>query len=85
MSGMKQAIGLVILIAVCFGAAAAGGAATYPRIEGWYAALTEFNMLGNVATQFEGKLEFDPVACKITNHPEADAALSRPYRQGWSL
>ena len=41
MSRVKQAIGLAVLIAVCFGAAAAGGAATYPRIEGWYAALTK--------------------------------------------
>ena len=41
MSRVKQAVGLVVFIAVCFGAAAAGGAATYPRIEGWYAALTK--------------------------------------------
>jgi len=41
MSGMKQAVGLVALIAVCFSAAAAGGAATYPRIEGWYATLSK--------------------------------------------
>jgi benzodiazapine receptor len=41
MSGMKQAVGLVALIAVCFAAAAAGGAATYPRIEGWYATLSK--------------------------------------------
>jgi hypothetical protein len=30
-------------------------------------------------------LEFDPLACKITNHAEADAALRRQYRPGWSL
>ena len=41
MGWVKQALGFVVLIAVCFGAAAAGGAATYPRIEGWYAALTK--------------------------------------------
>jgi translocator protein len=41
MSRIKQAVGLVVLIAICFAAAAAGGAATYPRIEGWYAALTK--------------------------------------------
>jgi benzodiazapine receptor len=39
MNRTKQIVGLVIFLAVCFGAAAAGGAATYPRIEGWYAAL----------------------------------------------
>ena len=48
-------------------------------------ALNEFNMLGNVATQFEGKLEFDPVACKIVNNAEADKALRCEYRQGWAL
>ena len=48
-------------------------------------ALNEFNMLGNVATQFEGKLEFDPAACKITNNAEADKALGFELRKGWTL
>jgi len=48
-------------------------------------ALNEFLMLGNVATQFEGTLEFDPVDMKIVNHPEADAALRCECREGWSL
>jgi hypothetical protein len=48
-------------------------------------ALNEHNMLGNVATQFEGKLEFDPVACKIVNNAEADKLLRPEYRQIWSL
>jgi hypothetical protein len=48
-------------------------------------ALNEHNMLGNVATRFEGKLEFDPVACKIVNNAEADKLLRLEYRQGWSL
>jgi predicted dehydrogenase len=38
-------------------------------------ALNEFLMLGNVATQFEGKLEFDPVAMSVVNHPDANALL----------
>jgi len=46
---------------------------------------TEFLMLGNVATQFEGPLEYDPLAMKITNSPEADALLKCEYREGWSL
>jgi len=46
---------------------------------------TEFNMLGNVATQFEGVLEFDPLACKIVNNADADKALRYEYREGWSL
>jgi len=51
-----------------------------------YAApLIEFLMLGNVATQFPEELAFDPSTCKIVNHPDANAALQREYRQGWSL
>jgi hypothetical protein len=42
-------------------------------------------MLGNVATQVEGKLEFDPASCKIINNAEADALLRPEYRKGWSL
>jgi hypothetical protein len=47
-------------------------------------ALNEFLMLGNMATQCEGPLEFDPIAMKITDNPEADAPLRCQYRQGWS-
>lgn len=47
--------------------------------------LTEFNMLGNVATQFEGVLGYDPLECKVVNNPEADKALHEVYREGWSL
>ena len=44
--------------------------------------LTEFNMLGNVATQFEGPLEYDPLAGKIINNPKANALLTGEYRAG---
>ncbi len=36
-----QVIALIVFLAVCFGAAALGGAATYPRIENWYADLAK--------------------------------------------
>jgi hypothetical protein len=42
-------------------------------------------MLGNVSTQFESTLEFDPVAMKISSSAEADALLRCEYRQGWTL
>jgi len=45
----------------------------------------ELLLLGNIATQFEGKLEFDPVTMKIINNAEADALLRSKYREGWSL
>jgi hypothetical protein len=48
-------------------------------------ALNEFLMLGNVATQFESGLEYDPMAMKVRNDREADALLSCEYRKGWSL
>jgi hypothetical protein len=48
-------------------------------------ALNEFLMLGNVATQFEDKLEFDPLAMKVVNNSEADAILRSEYRTGWTL
>jgi hypothetical protein len=47
--------------------------------------LNEFLQLGNVATQLEGTLEYDPLAGKITNNPEADGLLTSEYRAGWSL
>ncbi|MFQ6132949.1 MAG: Gfo/Idh/MocA family protein [Armatimonadota bacterium] len=47
--------------------------------------LVEFLLLGNVATQFDHAIEYDPIACKIVNSPEANEALSREYREGWSL
>ncbi|MDY0165111.1 MAG: Gfo/Idh/MocA family oxidoreductase [Thermoguttaceae bacterium] len=46
----------------------------------------DFLNLGDVATQFAGEtLDYDPVAGRIVNHAEADAALSYEYRQGWTL
>ena len=47
--------------------------------------LAEFLLLGNVATLFEGPLEYDPLAGKIVNNAQADLALRRQYRAGWSL
>ncbi|MCY3019330.1 MAG: Gfo/Idh/MocA family oxidoreductase [Planctomycetota bacterium] len=45
----------------------------------------EMLLLGNVATQFDQELEYDPLEGKVVNNPEADALLRRPYRDGWSL
>jgi hypothetical protein len=47
--------------------------------------LEEFLMLGNVATRFEGPLDYDPVDGKIVNNAAADRALKRDYRKGWEL
>ena len=49
------------------------------------AVLTEFVLLGNLATQFDRPIEYDPVAMKCIGDTEADAALRRDYREGWTL
>ena len=61
-----------------------GGAPAWSRFD-YAACLNEFLQLGNVATLFAGPLEFDPLACRITNNARADAALRRTYRTGWTL
>ena len=65
-------------------AACRGGKRPWANFD-YASALNEFLMLGNVATQFQGKLEFDPVAMKIAGNAEADALLRCQYRQGWTL
>ena len=65
-------------------AACRGGKAPWSNFD-YASALVELLMLGNVATQIEGELEFDPVACKITNNAAADALLKSEYRKGWGL
>ena len=48
-------------------------------------ALTEAVLLGNVAYRAGQKLDWDAVALKATNCPEADRYLRREYRKGWTL
>ena len=47
--------------------------------------LTEFVLLGNVATLCGKPIEYDPCAMKIINMDQASAALRRQYREGWTL
>jgi hypothetical protein len=49
---------------------------------GW---LTEANHLGNVAYRAGRKLQWDPIAMRATNCPEADPFIRRQYREGWRL
>ena len=65
-------------------AACRGGPRPWANFD-YASALNEFLMLGNVATQFEETLEFDPIAMKIVNNAEADALLRSEYRDGWTL
>jgi len=45
----------------------------------------ELLLLGNIATLVGRALEFDPVAFKIVNDPEADRSLRAVPREGWAL
>lgn len=65
-------------------AAIRGGPPAWANFD-YASALNEFLMLGNVATQFEEPLEFDPREMKILNQPAADALLRCDYRKGWTL
>jgi predicted dehydrogenase len=47
--------------------------------------LTIANHLGSIAYRLGKKLEWDPVALRARNAPEADRLLRRPYRAGWKL
>jgi hypothetical protein len=47
--------------------------------------LIETMLLGLVAFRAGKKLEYDSEAGRITNVPEANAYLSKEYREGWTL
>jgi hypothetical protein len=55
-------------------AACRGGARPWSNFD-YAAALNEFLMLGNIATQFDGALEYHPAEMKIANNAQADALL----------
>jgi hypothetical protein len=65
-------------------AACRGGRPAWANFD-YASALNEFLMLGNVATQCAGPVDFEPIAMQITNNAAADALLRYDYRQGWSL
>jgi hypothetical protein len=47
--------------------------------------LTEFVLLGNLATQFDRLIDYDPLAMRCLGDEEADAALRRDHRPGWEI
>ena len=49
------------------------------------AALTEAVLLGNVAYRTGMRLQWDALAMKATNCPEADKFIRTQYREGWLL
>ena len=49
------------------------------------AKLTEIILLGVLAQRFHTRIEWDAKAAQITNHPELNAFVREPARQGWDL
>ncbi|HOX37038.1 MAG TPA: Gfo/Idh/MocA family oxidoreductase [Candidatus Brocadiia bacterium] len=49
------------------------------------AMVTEICFLGNIAKRAKGPIEWDSANMKVTNDPEADKLVRRPYREGWTL
>jgi len=47
--------------------------------------VTEFVLLGNLAVMTGKAVEFDPETLTIKNNPEAQALISQPYHNGWTL
>jgi len=46
---------------------------------------TEAYQLGNIALRIGHRIEWDPLAFRITNCREANQYLSHEYRRGWDL
>jgi len=47
--------------------------------------LTEICLLGNVAKRLDARIAWDASGLRVTNAPEAEPLIRRPYRAGWGL
>jgi len=61
-----------------------GGAAAMSNF-GHSGAVMELLLLGNIASLVGKPFQYDPLAGRIPDNPEADRALRCPYREGWTL
>ncbi len=48
------------------------------------AKLTEIILLGVLAQRFNTRIEWDATAGRVTNHPEFNAFVREPAREGWN-
>jgi hypothetical protein len=62
-----------------------GGAPAWSNFTDYGSLLTQFILLGNVATQVEGELAFDTANGKFIDNAAANALVQSEYRKGWSL
>jgi predicted dehydrogenase len=49
------------------------------------ASLTEMALVGVLAQRFATRVEFDAEKMEVTNHPELNAIVKEPVREGWSI
>ncbi len=61
-----------------------GGPKAFSNFE-YASKLTEFVLLGNMATRFNRPLTYEPASGKFPGDSEAEQFLMRTYRQGWKL
>ena len=62
-----------------------GGAPAFCNFPDFASPLTETMLVANLALRTGKKITWDPAAMKAEGCPEADPAIRRPYRKGWSI
>jgi hypothetical protein len=62
-----------------------GGPAASSNFVDYGSLLTEFLLLGNIATQVEGLIEYDPLAGRVLNNEAANKLCRANFRAGWAL
>ena len=62
-----------------------GGAPACSNFVDYGSLLTEFLLLGNIATQTSSPIEYDPLAGRVTNSEAANKLCRANYREGWVL
>ena len=62
-----------------------GGAPACSNFVDYGSLLTEFLLIGNMATQVEGPIEYSPLSGRVTNNEAANKLCRANYREGWAL
>ncbi|MGZ8919684.1 MAG: hypothetical protein ACXW3L_01745, partial [Limisphaerales bacterium] len=62
-----------------------GGAPGWSEFTAYGSPLTQFVLLGNIATQVEGQLTYDARSGRFIDSDAANALVKSEYRDGWSL
>jgi hypothetical protein len=62
-----------------------GGEPACSNFPGYGSLLTEFLLLGNVATQVNAPLEYDPLSGQFVSSEAANRLCQATYRDGWTL